>query len=399
MSNIYISGDQFVINGERRPYRMRTSFCLLAHYQQHQRDKAKRWLDRIKEQGFDGPRLFGENQDWEGGPFYGTELTPKVRCFGNHSGPFSKLQLVDGYEGLVTQLAEDLIERDMVAEFCCIATVKGREEGWTGHGLNKFAQLFARLFPNPQDTPFLHETVNEIDAHAPHLKDKEEWKRMGPRWRRSNPDPTHHNYPGSTIGVSAGGQFLPGFDDLGYTHRNTHPDRGENWDDGRQGVPIEEDLPKLRALTLGRPLAFNETVHYMTSAEWAYWIDSGRIAKWRGLSTKDHERLGRYTEKVLAAGVSFCGHDMIGQQTNPFLPISPMELIWTDIFGGSVGPRKAQPIVDMVHRGYAEVLRRKPDEGGAEHFYNEILNGMSEARFREILLRSPEFKERFLDGQ
>src|SRR3989304_2171856 len=114
MKSIHVNGNRFQIGSEVRTILTRTSFCLLAHYQRKDRDRARRWLDRIKDLGFDGPRLFGENQDWvPGDPFFGTRFTPRIDAFGDHSGPFSQLKLIDGYEGLVTQLAEDLGARDM----------------------------------------------------------------------------------------------------------------------------------------------------------------------------------------------------------------------------------------------------------------------------------------------
>lgn len=402
MSHIRVAGDQFEINGQRRPYRTRTSFCLVAHYQRGQRDRGRRWLDRIQSQGFDGPRFFCENQDWSGGPFFGSEHTPIVRAFGDHSGPFSQLNLIAGYKELIRQLADDLIERGMVAEATCIATIKGREAGWTGQGLNKFAQMFRELFPDPNNTPFLHETVNEIDAHIhPTLRDPAEWKRMGPRWRRDEPgNPSHHNYPGSTVGVSAGGQFSPGFDDSGYTHRNIHPERGADWWKGEEvgggREALAPTLGRLRVRANGRPVAFNETVHYMTRGQWDFWVEKPEselgIPKWRGLSTTDHGRLQAYTEEVLAHGVSFCGHDLIGMSTDPDLPETPMEAAWRELFGGSTPPpAKRHRYRRVIELAYQEILGRPTDPVGLDHYNAIVTAGLSEAQLRESLIRSDEY--------
>jgi hypothetical protein len=338
MKSIHVSNNQFKIGSEVRPIVTRTSFCLLGHYQAGNRDAAKRWLDRIQAQGFDGPRLFGENQDWfQGSPiFFGSNLTPKVTAFGNHSGPFSNLRLIDGYERFITMLAEDLNERSMIAEFCCIATVKGREPAWTSHGLNCFAQMFSSLFPDPNKTPFLHEAINEWDAHSSLSGDPDEIARIGRRWRRSNhEDPSHHNYPGSTIGVSAGGQWTPGFDDLGYTHRNIHPPRGENWWLGENGNSLESTIRKLQNFS-NRPVYLNETIHYMTQDQWDEWIP--KASKWAGLSTTNHQKLAQYLHDVRALGASVCFHDLIGMSTDPNAEITNGERAVAEMLGGQTAP-------------------------------------------------------------
>ena len=343
MKSIHVNGNRFRIGNGTRTILTRTSFCLLGHYQRRERDKAKRWLDRIQTLGFDGPRLFGENQDWfPGDTFFGTRFTPRIDAFGEHSGPFSQLRLVDGYEGLVTQLAMDLAERDMIAEFCCIATVKGRTPEWTSHGLNKFAQLFRSLFPYPQETPFLHEAINEWDAHSSLANDPEEVERIGTRWRRTNDaDPTHHNYPGSTIGVSAGGQWKPGMDDRNYTHRNIHPERGATWWMGEKGEALDVTIGRLLEQGGGRPVYLNETVHTMTQEQWDEWIP--RVPKWAGLSTTNYSAVAVYLKKVRDLGASVCFHDLIGMSTDPDAPISVAERAVAEQFGGGDPPDPPLP--------------------------------------------------------
>lgn len=399
MTAIHVSGNLFRVGDTARTIVTRTSFCLMGHYQAGRRTVARRWLDRIQAQGFDGPRVFGENQDWfgdPGSPFFGTELTPKITAFGDLDGPFSSLELVDGYEGLVTQFAEDLAARNMVAEFCCIATIKGREPGWTGQGLNRFAQMFRQLFPDPHASPFLFETINEWDAHSVYATDPEEIARMGPRWLRSgNFDEDHHNYPGSTIGVSAGGQWTPGFDDKGYTHRNIHPPRGGSWKSGDRGEPLGVTLRELLASNHGRPLYLNETMHYMSAEQWEGWIP--KVPKWAGLSTTEHDAIAQYIVDVRTAGASVCFHDMVGMMTDPSQPITKGELAVAVALGGRppapLPPEPPDPapidlaIRNIVIRGYRDMLFREPDPDGMKHYAQMILDGAAEARFREILLR------------
>ena len=441
MSLIRIKDDQFELSTYKemendttlahRPYFMRTSFCLLGHYQAGNRNKAREWLDRIKEQGFDGPRVFGENENWfidnEEAKFFGNpKYTTHTVAWGNtnaRGGASSKIKLIPGYIGYVSELSEDLLERDMVAEFCTNATAKTWvNSGWSSHGANKFSQLFAELFPDPQRTPFLHETINEADAHTHRswadkdgLTDegRSELKRMGPRWRRSSSDPGHRNYPGSTIGVSAGGQYSPGFDDTGYTHRNIHPPRGNKWDVGPDGEDIGSFFQSvLRNKSQGRPIAFNETIHYMTPEQWDEWIPI--IPKWAGLSTKEASRCLDYYERLLKAGCSVCVHDMNGMGTWPDAPLSHLEKRMVEIYGdGTVDsqphedhpehpttqgfdPFSVKAYRDAVERSYLEILQRKPDPEGWREWCLQLHRGVSEARMREVMMRSPEFEERYI---
>ncbi len=374
---------QFRIGSENRPIATRTSFCLLGHYQAGNRSAARRWLDRIKAQGFDGPRLFGENEDWFPGTlFFGTSYTPKVTAFGPNAPANSSIELVSGYKDQVRQLAEDLEERDMIAEFCCIATVKGRDPAITSQGLNKFAQMFRELYPDPATTPFLHEAINEWDTHA--TLDPTEVERIGARWRRSSPEPSKHNYPGSTIGVSAGGQWLPGMDDRYYTHRNLHPTRGPLWYMGANGENLVVTLERSKNAAGKRPLNLNEIVHYMTQAQWDEWTP--RVPKWINLSTTDHDRVAEYVATCLANDVSVCFHDLIGMGTSPDEPVSDGERAVAEVLGGTVtnpppppppppppSPTSIQVVtthIDPENRSFATKLERAPEvvKGGSEAF-------------------------------
>jgi len=49
----------------------------------------------------------------------------------------------------------------------------------------------------------------------------------------------------------------------------------------------------------------------------------------------------------------------------------------------------------LIIQAYREILDRSPDPGGLAHFNAELNRGLTEAQFREILLRSPEFAQRF----
>lgn len=421
MSFIRIDGNQFEIKShanvgggiEIRPYFMRTSFCLLAHYQKGELTKARDWLDRIKAQGFDGPRLFGENQYWfnnDNPLFFGhPKYTSRVRAFDGSGGggASSKTKLVNNYYDIVDQLAIDLFDRDMIAEFCCIATVKGWDPSYTSHGLNRFAQMFAELLPDPRQTPFLHEAINEYGAHSSYVRKLgekaayKEFARFGSRWRRGEPgNPSHHNYPGSTIGMSGG--EVAGYDDLSMTHRNLHPRRGDNWDQGPDGIGAAALARSVKKIAANRPVAFNETCHYMTREQWDEWTPK---THWAGISSVDAPRFIKYYADVLGAGVSVCVHDLNGMSTDPSLPLSVLEKKLESLTGTETGPDpepdkfaaiSVAAYRNAVERAYNEVLMRAPDHKGWEAWCEAMHRGSSEARVRESMLRSPEFKRKFL---
>lgn len=325
MSSVKIKRGQFVINGKRRPYLTMTSFCLMGLYQNKRRADAQRWLDRLQRMGIDGPRLFGET--WPLSPdneFFGNpKWTPEARIIDDNQPPTSALRLLPRYERYVELLTRDLEDRGMIAEFCVVATKKD----WpgTGHILNRAAQMFHQMF-GEGDCPYIFETINEADAYVYPELTPGEVAAMGYRWHRIGGlnEPDHTNFPGSLIGVSAGGDWTPKWDDSGYTHRNLHPPRGKHWMMGPTGKPIAQELDALKRAAGNRPLAFNETCHYIDQKEWKDMMTLSH-SKWAALSTSDWRGLIEYQEAVTAAGVSFCYHTRVGMSTDPSEPLTKLE--------------------------------------------------------------------------
>jgi hypothetical protein len=390
MKNIDIQGKQFIIGGEVRPYKMFTQFCLLAHYLPGgDRQRGRACLDRIKTYGGDGPRLFGENRDWfnrgdKSGFFGNPDWTYMVDTYGPEwdNGGHAKLKLLSGTTEAVQRLAADLAERDMVAEFCCVATVKGRDASVTSHSLNRWAQLFADLFPDPRNTMFLHEAVNEANAHAD--IPRSEAFMFGSRWRRSSSDPSHHNYPASTIGISLGGQLNPGdwFSDAYYTHRNIHPPRGPRW--------YETPFDYLLTSNPNRPTALNETVCVLSQQWWDKFVVPGIFGG--NQCTTDHIRAVDYLKTAYDKGLSVCLHYGPGMSSNPDLPIDPVEERFREVFGGGIVAKPEYR--NIIKAAYLEILGRQADESGLEH-YNELMKlGVTKATVEDILMRSQEFKDK-----
>jgi hypothetical protein len=383
MSYIFKQGDQYVIDGVRRPYLTYTSFCLMGRYQNGQRDEARRWLDRLKLMGMDGPRLFGET--WKPEPdaiFFGNpEWTSYARVIDEHQPPNSALKLLPRYPVWVEQLSEDLDERDMITEFCCGATIKHLPH--IGMVLNRMAQMFAAMF-DPERSPFLFETINEAPAHSGDLT-LEEIALMGYRWHRDEGG-DHTNFPGSIVGCSDGGNYEPSFNDSGYDVRNLHLPRGKYWNLGPNREPISQWLPEAKAATarvsdleaalngLGvsisdllktddddhgkalkviakamqiaaasqqvigatRPLALNEIIHFIDKREWPEWM---RLQpNWAPLSTQNAVQVLEYVEEVLASGVSVCVHTRLGMSTNPNEQLSALDRMLVERAGNAPGP-------------------------------------------------------------
>jgi hypothetical protein len=101
------------------------------------------------------------------------------------------------------------------------------------------------------------------------------------------------------------------------------------------GVPIGQWLPKAREAAGRRPLALNETIHFIDKSEWKHWTELE--PKWVGLSTQDAGAVYQYMEDVLASGVSFCVHTRIGMGTNPDEPLSTLERMLVERAGNGGG--------------------------------------------------------------
>jgi hypothetical protein len=101
------------------------------------------------------------------------------------------------------------------------------------------------------------------------------------------------------------------------------------------GVPIGQWLPKAKEAAGRRPLALNETIHYIDKSEWKHWTELE--PKWIGLSTQDAVAVLQYHEDCQAAGVSSCIHTRIGMGTNPDEPLSTLERMLVERAGNGGG--------------------------------------------------------------
>lgn len=388
MKTIQVQGNQFKIGDEIRPYKMATSFCLLGHYQAGDRGKGRAWLDRLKALGFDGPRVFGEDQDWfnsDGKGFFGNpKYTTRVAVMDDRKYGDSSLEPSGNYRKMVEEFVEDLNDRNMIAEFCCVATVKGRDESVTSNLLNGYARMLRTSFGD--ETPLLHETVNEVTAHSE--ISLEEAGRFGLRWHRYSTEPSKWNYPGSTIGQSDGGAIRPTFATAGYTHINVHPPRGPRW--------YETDFEELVKLNGGgtKPVALNETICVLSQVQWDQWVTGGVFGA--NQCTTDWSRAIQYLADAYWRGLSITAHYLEGMSTDPDLPVSLFEQEFAEELGNNVMPEQKKEYRHIVQKAFQDILLRDADQGGLEAWNNAMKNGLSEVGVRLALINSDEFKNRFL---
>lgn len=377
---IGIDGNSFTWNGEPRQLRMRTSFGVTRALLEENLDRVKRWLERCKGLGFDGIRVFGEADIWDGLYYFRHSTREQVwprRVTG------SALVVSDANKRMVESLVGLLEKADMIAEYCVIATLKG---GWTeddafgvgfvGHALRATSEYLAEN----RFTNLLPEAINEFDAH--NFEWGNEIANFARRWRT-------RDYPGSLLGISMGGQWsieYPVGGAGGYSHVNVHPDRHGTW----WVIPEEA---KRRLNKYGVPVYLNELIHHMTQEQWDRWVPI--IPKWGGLSTTNVPNYIDFLTGIQEQGWSFCVHDLTGQESDPDWPVTDLERAFAEEFGGSVNPPKHFAYRHIIEKAYREILLREPDPAGLEGYNVAMKFGATEADVREALIRSAEFKERF----
>jgi hypothetical protein len=342
-------GKDFLLNGRPTKLRMRTSFKLFGWILQGRMDKARGWLERIKRQGFHGPRVFGETHYW-GPPFFG--LPPVNDPYNLNTGVGSGFKMTTRHKKALRQLVELLHEYEMVAEFSVLATLKGRNRpdrreenghdivGWNSHALRRTAEELFTIREQMGSLNMLFETFNEFDAHAVPIG-RGELHMEAQRWKT-------RDLPGSLIGVSHGGRwdydYKVGNGPQEFTHCNIHSRRDQQW------WKIADDLEELRSKVKDHPIYLNENMHYMTQDQWDEWIP--KVPKWARLSSTDWRRIQEQWNYAYNFGASYCVHDFTGMATDPDMPESPLEIAHREQFGdGGPPPPPPPPPPDSLTSG------------------------------------------------
>jgi hypothetical protein len=302
--------------------KMRSSFAFMRHLDQwalgnggvHE-DRADRWLERCKKQGFDGIRVFGETNYWTGGDFYPTIKTVgPIWDWGALQNGHRPDRMTPHNDKIIRKLIEKLKKHDMICNYVVDATMKhsGINAGTIGHCIRQTANFMNALEKELGSVNLWIEGHNEWAAHNQAKLDIWELNQQALRFRRED------QWPGSIITVSesvGANKFSYKVGGKYYDAVDIHPDRkGEWW-------KLPGNWGHLNGQ--GVPVYFSETIHYMSPEQWDYWVP--KIPKWAGLSTKNWERLIEFMETSTGAGASFCVHDMTGQMTDPDAPISPLE--------------------------------------------------------------------------
>jgi hypothetical protein len=367
-------GRHFTLNGKKTKLRMRTSFKFMGWLMEGKEGKARRWLERVKKQGFHGIRVFGETHLW-GPPFFG--LPPVNHPFNLNSGVGSGFKLTPKHKQVLRRFVELLQEYDLVSEYSVLATLKGTWNqdprvanghdvvGWNSHALRTVSEEFLKIRDQLGATNCLFETFNEFDAHAVSIP-RGELHNEARRWKV-------RDLPGSLIGVSRGGRW--DFDyDVGdgarqFSHCNIHSPRRAKW------FEIADDLQRVRGVVGEHPIYLNENMHYMTQAEWDEWIP--KVPKWANLSTTDWVRIQQQWNYAYNADVSYCVHDFIGMQTDPDAEWSPLEHAHAEQFGdGGPPPPPPPPPPDKLTSGPIKVELSAPDPLGRLTFTSVFPKGL-----------------------
>lgn len=359
MGNIQVrvSNGQFLLNGVATQLRMRTSFKWLGYLWHDDPHTAERWLERVKDQGFHGIRVFGEYHFWDEGFF---KLYPTLAPWDLGQVGGSQFKMSPKHKQVLELALSLLRKHDLIMEYTVIATLKGSAAGdprkgpdivgWNSHAMRVTAEFFREI----EATNVLAETINEFDAHIVgemQVRDGHDW-RIVPVW--VNGELSSHylsemtnearrwkirDWPGSPIGISHGGRwdikYPVGPHANAFTHVNIHSPRHANW---VQVGPFIEDLRRMNSQA---PVYLNENMHYMTQEQWDKWTPIH--AKWRSLSTTDAAMIQSQWNSAYQHGASYCVHDIVGMAADPNEPWTPVEHMHKEQFSPDPPPPPPGP--------------------------------------------------------
>ena len=273
-----------------------------------------------------------------------------------------------------------------------------------GHRTNpdataKVRELFDQV-AGPIDRLILVETHNEWDAHSKGAWDKDGLSRDGAlrevnrqleRMRRIK-DGVPEQWPEGAIIVSHGGR-----DDIEYEGSLAdaiaiHP--------SRPSTRVGDRFHHLRKY--GKPIYANEILHYIDPSMW-YLVGNGTFRP--GSSTKDTRDRMRFVDEMIDDGMWVCEHSLVGMANGVWkdedvdweeMPLDDYEIARGAALGGGTKtppppPPQAPHIARIINGAYSEILGRPADKGGLESYNAAMESGLTEARMREKLIRSPEY--------
>jgi len=370
----FVEGRAFTLDGKVSSFRIRTSFKLCSWIYEYLKgsphgdnpyDKARRWLERVKRQGFHGVRVFWETQGWapkapvEPGdhPFFG--------AYPWNPAEWNYEELARGQKPLeIPKLNREMIdvtlklaaEFDLVVEGVIDATLKGmKDQDAIDHCFRVMSGYCRDLYlANGERLNLAVELTNEFDAHRDEeldvarvdarLKRHKRWRKEGEENRFSHfapgPDWIADQWPEGLVWVSHGGrdnvEYRVDFKD-GADAVVVHPDRSGQWEllDGR--FDEIEDLSKQKNL----PIYFNESKHFIDPKAWDSTVGAGWFSP--GSSTSDLVKYREFMMACIIRGYGFCVHDFEGMSSNPDMPESILERWLREEFGGGAPPPPPPP--------------------------------------------------------
>ena len=328
-------GKDFLLNGKRTQLRMRTSFKLLGYLYNNNKAKARRWLERCKEQGFHGVRFFGEYHWWvweKENVFWG--LPPRLAPYSFYEVAPSKWKLRLKHQKAIRDLVDLLVELEMVGEYSVLATLKSHQPDWgdprklkdvvpyNSHALRVTAEFLQEI----NATNLIYELYNEIDNDAVRVSAGELQAQLT-RWKM-------RDLRGSLVGVSNADPWNPK-PVTGPSMYCIHTSRNKQWWD------VSESVAKIRKQVGARIIYLNENKPYGTQAQIDNW-------NWKGI-TAEWIKIQKQWNSAYAAKVGgYCFHDLTGMLTDPNAPISHAESAHQEQFGGGEPSPPPPPPLEWV---------------------------------------------------
>lgn len=395
-----VSNGRFVFNGQRMENVIGRSSFKLANILSYPftgtpgytEADAQRWVEY--NQSIFGERVvlrvFLETAGWKDGPMFGSSPIDK--------GQWRRHELRDGNR---TREVHPVMKRTLewffktsqetgvAFELTIDATMKHDDipKGEIDHVIRVVGVEMGRLinlYPRALIIPNLR---NEWNAHNYSRHTLHEVNMWAVRWHRDQ------YTPGWDAPITVDGGGANRFDyDVGpgpgkYRAGFIHPERGEGW----EHFPSAADVAALRRDARGMPIGFNESMYYVEHPN----PQHGRAWYGAGGWTSDFRKYVTFLEQAPFRVDYFIIHDEKGVQCDPEWPVRETKVeAWArEMFEGT-NPQPRMRYESIIALGYRDILGRDPDQGGLEAYNYAIENGMTEAQFREHLLRSDEFEEK-----
>jgi hypothetical protein len=369
----FVEGRSFTLDGRKSPFRCRTSFKLPSWIYEYLKgsphgdnpyDKARRWLERVRRQGFHAVRVFWETKDWapkapvEPGdhPFFGVyPWNPAEWNYEELARGQKPLELPKLNREMIGVTLKLAAEFDLVVEGVIDATLKGmKDQDAIDHCFRVTSAYCRDLYLVNGRLNLVVELTNEFDAHYDEeldvarvdarLKRHKRWRKEGEPSRFGHfspgPDWVAEQWPEGLVWVSHGGRDNVEYS-VDFAHGSdavvVHPSRSGQWWllDGR--FDEIEELSRRKNL----PIYFNESKHFIDPKDWDSTVGRGWFSP--GSSTSDLSKYREFMLNSLDRGYGFCVHDFEGMASDPDRPETILEKWLREEFGGGAPPPPPPP--------------------------------------------------------